>query len=129
MSVPVYRISAKDRDLVVTLIARRLGISVRSILRTTRTDAQLVAVARDGHYCQYHYYILDSLRPAHDAHHLDGRTPSGDVPWRILTLCRECHWALHNAQPEAPSRTGIERALCESQKRAPTEIRMLLDNS
>lgn len=77
-------------------IGRAVGISPQVVMRTTRTDAQVVALRRDVPYCQYHLRVLGALREIHDVHHVYGRTPSGDLPDYCISLCRDCHFRTEN---------------------------------
>lgn len=85
-----FVLSPTDRLAVIREIEQVTGYANWVIEDSGRTDAQLVALARDAPYCQWHLHN-DVLRPLHDVHHLLGRLDSQDWPGLCIGLCRECH--------------------------------------
>lgn len=85
-----FVLSRIDRVAIIHEIESVTGYADWVIADSNRTDAQLVALARDAPYCQWHLHN-DVLRQLGDVHHLLGRLDSQDWPGLCIGLCRECH--------------------------------------
>ena len=70
MASTPYVLSPIRRLRIIIEIAHNLNISKRIVANSSRTDAQLVALARDtqeGNFCVYHRRGLRANREIHDA--------------------------------------------------------------
>src|SRR3990167_9453700 len=94
MASTPYVLSPIRRLRIIIEIAHNLNISKRIVANSSRTDAQLVALARDtqeGNFCVYHRRGLRANREIHDVHHIFRRHADTDSPAYCISLCFECH--------------------------------------
>lgn len=89
-----YTLSSTRRLRIIIEIAHNTGVNKYVVAKSNRTDAQLVALARDtkaGNFCAYHRWGLKQNREIHDVHHIFGRYDETDWPAFCISLCFECH--------------------------------------